>query len=64
MPTEYYLPKILIRGFNIITDTTNVIGESFRNCIKTYAIITGTATGQRDGSTIGCLFDHLYFKEN
>ena len=45
-------------------DCINIFDQSINSVNKTYENIRGTATGQGDDFTTGCLLDYSYFKEN
>ena len=62
--SEYYLPKVEIKYFNVKIDGKNVFDQPVNNDITTYKNIRKAATGQGDGCTTGCLLDYPYFKEN
>ena len=62
--SEYYLPKVEIKYFNVKIDGKNVFDQPVNNDITTYKNIRKAATGQGDGCTTGCLLHYPYFKEN
>ena len=61
--TTYYLPKVEINNYNIMTDGRNSFDQPINNMSKKYEIMRKIATGKGDDSTIGCLVDYPYFKE-
>ena len=62
--TEYYLPKVEIKDYNVKIDGKNFFDQPMNNNIKTYENIRIIDTGQGDDYTTGCLLDYPYFKEN
>ena len=62
--SNYYLPKVEIKNYNVKIDGRNFIDQPKNNKIKTYENIRKIATGQGDGYTTCCLLDYPYFKEN
>ena len=48
---------------NLKSDGRNFFDQPINNYIKTYEKISNMAAAPEDGSTVGCLFDYLYFKE-
>ena len=62
--SEYYLPKVEIKDYNVKIDGRNFFGQPIKNDIKTYENIRKIATGQGDDCTTDCLSDYPYFKEN
>ena len=62
--SEYYLPKVEIKHYNVQIDGKNFFDQPTNNDIKTFENIRKSATGQGDDYTTGCLLDCPYFKEN
>ena len=62
--SNYYLPKVEIKNYNVKIDGRNFFDQPVNNNIKTYDDIRKIATGQGDDYTTGCLLDYTYFKEN
>ena len=62
--TEYYLPKVEVKDYNVEIDGRNFFDQPINNDIKTYGNIRNIATDQEDDYTTGCLLDYPYFKEN
>ena len=62
--STYYLPKVEIKGYNVMIDGTNFFDQPVSSMNKTYENIIKIATGKGDDYTTGCLLDYPYFKEN
>ena len=62
--TEYFLPKVEIKDYNVKIGGRNLFDQPVIDDIKTYENITKIATVQGDDYTTGCLLDYSYFKEN
>ena len=62
--SEYYLPKVEIKDYNVMIDGKKLFGQPINDDTKTCENIRKIATGQVDDYTTGCLLDCLYFKEN
>ena len=60
---ERYLPKIEIKGYNVMIDWQNFFDQPIKNDQITYNI-QKIATGQGDDYTTGCLLDYPYFNEH
>ena len=60
---EYYLPKLEIKDYNVMTDGKN-IDQQVKNDKITYENIQKIGTCQKDDYTAGCLLDYPYVKEN
>ena len=58
---KYYIPKVEIKDYNVITDEKNFFDKPIRNALKVFDNI---ATGQRDDQTIGYLLSQPFFKEH
>ena len=61
--TQYYLPTVEIRDFNVNIDGRNFFDHSIKNDFKTYDNIRKISTGQEDDYTVGCLLVYPYFKK-
>ena len=62
--TEYYLPKVEIKDYNVKIDGKIFFDQPINNDIKTHENIWKFATSQGDDYTTGCLLDYSYFKDN
>ena len=62
--STYYLPKVEIKDYNVMTDGRNFFDQPINSMNKTYENIRKIATGKGDDYTTGCLLDYPYFKEN
>ena len=62
--TEYYLPKVEIKDYNVKIDGKIFFDQPINNDIKTHENICKFATSQGDDYTTGCLLDYSYFKDN
>ena len=62
--SEYYLPKVEVKDYNVNIDDKNFFDQPVNNDIKTYENIRKIATGQGDDYATDCLLDYPYFKEN
>ena len=62
--SNYYLPKVKIKDYNVKIDGRIFFDQTINNNIKTYEKVRKNATGQGDDYATGCLFDYPYFKEN
>ena len=62
--SEYYLPKVGIKDYNVKIDGRNFFDQPTNNDGKTYYNIRKIATGQGDDYTTGCLLNYPYFREN
>ena len=62
--SNYYLPKVEIKDYNVMIDGRNFFDQPINSMNKTYENIRRLATGQGDDYTMGCLLDYSYFKEN
>ena len=62
--TNYYLPKVEIKDYNVMIDGRNFFDQPINSINKTYENIRKIATGKGDDYTTGCLLDYPYFKEN
>ena len=62
--STYYLPKVEIKDYNVMTDGRNFFDQPVNNMNKTYENIRKIPTGKGDDYTTGCLLDYPYFKDN
>ena len=62
--SEYYLPKVEIKDYNVKIDGKIIFDQPINNDVITYENIRKNGTGQGDDYTAGCLLDYPYFKEN
>ena len=53
--TGYYIPKLEVKDYNVITDGRNFFDESIKNDLITYDNIRKIPTGQGDNYTTGSL---------
>ena len=56
--SEYYLPKVEVKDYNVNIDVKKFFDQPINNDIKTYENIRKIATGQGDDYTTGCLLDY------
>ena len=62
--STYYLPKVEIKDYNVMSDGKNFFDQPINSMIKTYGNIRKIATGQGDDYSTGCLLDYSYFKDH
>ena len=62
--STYYLQKVEIKDYNVMTDGKNFFDQPINSDIKTYKNIRKIATGQGYDYTNGCLLDYSYFKDH
>ena len=62
--SNYYLPKVEMKGYNVMIDGKNFLDQPINNDYKTYEIIKKIATSKGDDCATGCLLDYPYYKEN
>ena len=60
--TEYILPKLEIKEFNVLNDQKNFFNVPVKSSMKTYDNIRKIATGQGNNYTTACFPDYNYFK--
>ena len=58
--TEYVLPKLKIKDYNVIIGSHNFVNQLVKDDIKTYEI----ATAQGKDYEAGCMLNYTYFNEN
>ena len=61
--TGYYLPKVEIKDYNVITDGKKFSDQPAENDLGTYDNIRKITIGQEDDHATGCLLDFNYFNE-
>ena len=61
--SNYYLPKVEMKDYNILIDGKNFFDQPINSELKTYENIRKIATGQADDYTTGCLLDYSYFND-
>ena len=61
--SDYYLPIVEIKDYNIMINGENVFDQPIQNNKVTYKSIRKIATGQGDDYTTGCLLDCSYFMD-
>ena len=61
--STYYLPKVEIKDYNVMTDGKKFFDHPINNDLKTYGNIGRIATGQRDDYITGFLLDYSYLKK-
>ena len=62
--SNYYLPKVTIKDYNVMTDGKNFFDQLKNSELKTYQNIRKIATDKGDDYTTCCLLDYSYFKQN
>ena len=62
--TKYFLPRVNITNYNVLTDERNFYDQPINDIIKQYDKIRIIATGQGDDYIRGCLLDYQYFKDH
>ena len=60
--SEYYLPKLEIKDYNIMINGNKIFDQTVNNDFKTYGNIRKVATGHGDDYITGCFLDYPYFK--
>ena len=61
---KYFLPRVDITNYNVLTDGINFYDQPINDQIKKYDEIRKIATGKGDDYTTGCLLDYQYFKNH
>ena len=61
--SNYYLPKVTIKDYNIMIDGKNFFDQSLNNDFKKFDKIRKIATGKWDDYTTDCLLDYTNFRE-
>ena len=62
--TKYFLARVNIINYNVLTDSRNFYDQPFNDLAKQYNEIRKIATRQGDDYTTGCLLDYQYFKDH
>ena len=62
--TEYHLPKVEIKDYNVMIDGKKFFDQPVKNGIRTYNNIRKISTDQEDDYTTDCLLDYNYVKEH
>ena len=61
-PRKRYLPKCIIKNYNVIINGKNFYYQAINSDIKRYEEIIKLTTGQAEGYTTGCFLDYDYIK--
>ena len=61
---KYYLPKIIIKYYNVIINGKNFYDQPIDSDVKLYEDIIKLTTGQGEDYTAGCLLDYDYIKNH
>ena len=61
---KYFLLRVDINNYNVLTDERNFYDQPINDTINKYDEIRKIATGQGDDYTTGCLLDYQYFKDH
>ena len=61
---KYFLARVNITNYNVLTDSRSFYDHPINYQIKKYYKIRKTATGKGDNYTTGCLLDYQYFKDH
>ena len=64
VPTGYFIPKVEIKGYNVMIDRRKFFVQPIKNNWITYENIWKIAAGQGKDCTTGCLLDYIYFKNH
>ena len=62
--TKYFLPRVNINNYNVLTDGRNFYDQPINDQIRKYDEIRKIATGQGDDYATGCLLDYQHFKNH
>ena len=60
---RYFLPTVKVKDYHVMIDVQNYFDKPVKNDFRINDNIQKIATVQGDDSTIGCLLDYSYFKE-
>ena len=60
----YFLRRVDITNYNVLTDGRNIYDQPINYQIKTYDEIRKIATGKGEDYTTGCLLNYHYFKDH
>ena len=58
--SNYYLPKVEVRDYNVMINGKNAFDQPINNDFKTFEHVRKIATGQGDDYTTGCLLGYPY----
>ena len=61
--SNYYLPKVVVKDYNVMIDGKNLFDQPINSELKIYENIRKIATGKGDDCTTDCLLDYSYFKD-
>ena len=61
---KYFLPRVNITNFNVLTDGRNFYDQPISDQIRKYDEIRKIATGKGYAYTTGCLLDYQYLKNH
>ena len=61
---KYFLQRVDITNYNVLTDGRNFYDQSINDHIKKYDEVRKISTGKGDDYTTGCLLDYQYFKDH
>ena len=61
---RYYLPKVIIKNYNVIINRKNFYDQAIDSDIKRCEEIRKSTTGQEEDYTTGCLLDYDYIKNH
>ena len=61
---RYYLPKSVIKNYNVIISGENFTSQRFDSDIKWSEKISTLTTGQDEKCTTGCLLNYDYIKNH
>ena len=62
--TEYFLPKVEIKGYNVMIDGKSLLDQTVKSDMRTYNNIRKNSTGKGNDYTTGCLLDYTHFKDD
>ena len=62
--TKYFLPRVEITNYNVLTDGKNFYDQPISDLIRKYDVIRKNTTGKGDNYTTWCLLDYEYFKDH
>ena len=62
--STYYIPKVEIKGYNVMIDGKIFFDQPINSDFKTNENIRRIVTGKGDDYTTVCFLDYSYFKEN
>ena len=62
--TGYYLPKVDIKDYNVMTDEKSFFYQPVKSDMRTYDNIQKIVTDKGDDYSTGCLLDYNYFNNH